>query len=537
MNATLARRRISAALLAVWIIWAFPAFTQAQTGDGESPREGRTSWERLGLEATAALEMNDLERARRAVASLAELAPERPLVHYLSARLAEQERDWAAALRHYGIILTAPGHEESDRWRRLAAGNWVRMRRRYNEGRVRTALGRDPGALPQPGRCLILPLEPIFLASADSREAERLEAMGVAAASWLIGSLARVEEAEPIDLPVASLLRRALTARGHGQVPAGEAATADLGPLPPITTVLGVTSRLARLRPGGPPPGAETERIPPAYLLSEPAGRWTGEAAAALAHFQVEHDLPATGIVDPETRAALERAYRRQSRQITLPEPDFEFSDPGRAMAQLLGAEVMLTGTLELEEQQAIRWQVAWISPRDGALIGVPIEGVLPREHFAPAWVRMQRLILEGSPFCRGPEACAQIALPDAPQRDGAISFGQALLLLEEGREADSAALFAQAARQGAGEQAAWYAMAWGQTEAERELLARELLDEGIRGPVVLPPGLLSQTGSSLAAGLSRRPATPVPAAGWGTVLTFVPETGWLRIEGSLEGR
>ncbi len=496
---------------------------------------GAQTWSALGEEALAAFEMEDIPRARAAVGALAAIDPDHPVTRYLSARLAEQSGDHEAALQHYGEILAGTRAGHASRWARLAAANWVRARSALTQERVRAALLRPPQQEPKRGRCLILPLEPIFVAQTSETDAEQMRALGVTIAAWLVDALARLPGTEPVDLPVVHLLRRALAGSVQAGPAGGPGADVDAGRLPPISTVLGVTTRLAGLKPAGPPPGAEGEAAPRRYLETSPGGEWTDEAAAALAHFQIEHDLPATGIADPETRAALERAYRRERRALTLPALPADVTDPGRAMARLLGAESLLSGTLEANGAGEIRWQLAWVSAADGSLLGNPESGSLPRNRFEEAFMRMQRLVLAGSPYCPPAGRVEAVELPAAPTLAGARSYGQALLLVDEGRIEEASSQFTAAAREGAGEQAAWFAMAWSVTDDEARLLERDLLDEGIHGPVELPPGLLAREGRGLAADLTRAAPQAGSGARWGTGLTFLPETGWIHVHGRVE--
>jgi len=511
---------------------AFPGAAAQIPTEAEAAQ--REIWSDLGEEVLSALDLDDAERARAAVAAMEQIDPHHPVTRYVQARIAELSGDFEAALHHYGSILTAPETSRQSRWARLCAGSWVRARAVHTQERVRGALER-PQALPKKGRCLVLPLEPILLGETEARDAERLRALGVAIGASLIDALAVLPGAEPIDLPVVHLLRRALA--GSVQFPpvAGQAAEREGGQLPPVTTVLGVATRLAALRPTGPPPGREGGQVPAHYLTTPPAGEWTDDIASALAYFQIEHGLPATGIADPETRTALERASRRERGAVARPALPADVTDPGRAMARLLGAEAMLSGTLEADGAGDLRWQLAWVSAADGSLLGKPESGVLPRARFEEAYARMVRLVLASSPYSLPAGRIERLELPAAPTLSGATAYGEALLLVEEGQQQDAAYAFAAAAREGAGEQAAWFAMAWSASDDELRSLAQALLDEGIHGPVALAPGLLAREGGRLAAGLTRSPGTTAALGGWSCGLTFFPETGWLRVHGSVE--
>ncbi len=519
-------------LLAAGVILPAPAAGQVAAEPLATERE---IWVDLGEEALSALDLDDPERARAAVAAMEEIDPHHPVAHYLQARIAELSGDFEVALQHYGSILTSPDVGRQSRWSRLCAGSWVRARGAHTQARVRAALER-PQALPKKGRCLILPLEPIFLGETEEPDAERLRALGVAIAASVIDALAVLPGAEPVDLPVAHLLRRALAGSVQFPQASPQGAEREGGSLPPVTTILGVAARLAALRPSGPPPGGEGGPTPARYLTRPPGGEWTEELASALAHFQLEHGLPATGIADPETRTALERATRRERGAVARPALPADVTDPARAMARLLGAEAMLSGTLEADGAGDLRWQLAWVSAADGSLLGKAESGMLPRARFQEAFGRMVRLVLAGSPYSPPAGRIEGLELAAPPSLAGAAAYGQALLLVEEGRAQDAAYAFNAAARQGAGEQAAWLAMAWSVTDDELRSLARALLDEGIHGPVALAPGLLAREGGHLAAGLGRATLGAPVAGGWRPGITFFPEMGWIRVRGSVEG-
>lgn len=499
-----------------------------------------TTWAAQTREAVTALELGDRRRVRRAIRAMEEERPHHPLPGYFRARLAETDAAWGEALRHYQEILGSPATAHSSEWRRLVTGRWVRARRCYDEGRVRAAMARPGSQSVRPGRCLVLPLEPMLLEDSGGAQAEELEALGLAVASWVIAGLARVSGAEPVGLHAVFLLKRAMAARG-GPIEggAGIEPAAEDEPAPPITTILGAAHRLASLAPAGAPPGRPEGERPARYLEGALSGEWTESAARSLAHFQAEHGLPATGILDPETRRTLERAYRKARRTISVPPPEEGWHDPSLAMGQLLGAKAVLTGTLESQGPETVRWNVAWVSPEDGSLLADPIEGVLPTAHFREAWDRMLRLMVEGSPPCSRSAECARITMPEPPERGGALDCGLALQLVEEQSWEEAAFLFERAVRNGAGERASWYAAAWSTTPEELDVLERSRVREAIFGTPRLEAGLLQRESLLLTYHIFRgfpEEAAAGPGIGWDSGLTYFPEMGWISVIGELEG-
>lgn len=482
-------------------------------------------WAHQARAASEDLAAGNWDRLASDAAALEALDPDDPLPTYLRARLAEHEGRWRDALDGYRRVIAQADEADGAAWEHLAAGRWVRVSRELNQSRVATVLAQSESVEARSGRCLVLPLEPIGRGPVD--EEQDLEALGIAAAHWIIASLAQLEGAEPVDLPVALELRRALApgARSAVRTPSAEA------PLPPVTTILGVTSRLASLTPRHPAPGIGGE-TPAHYLLAAPTGEWTQLHAQALAHFQYEHDLPASGIPDPESRRSLEEAYQADLRRQIAAGPRRDLTDPTREMARLLGATSLLTGTVQEVEDGAIRWNVAWIAAADGSLIAPSLAGSLPREGFRIAWGHMLDHIMVSSQLCTPGTNCLPAQISPTLTRDGAQDYGRALLAVEEGEGSMAAGFFASAAANGAGQWAEWFAMAWRDDAQGLVALEHERFEREIFGPLLLAPGLLRAEGLILSGGLmGGRGAVEIPRD---PGISYAPTTGWLRIEGRI---
>jgi len=490
------------------------------------PGGERSVWEQAVRRAQTALDLGDLALAGEAIAQLERERPGDLLITYLRARVAESRGDWGGALAFYGEILTVPGSP----WSELTAGRWVRAHRARAELRVHRALAAIDSVKPAPGRCLVLPLEPMILSGGEGFPEDDLDALGMAIASAVITGLAGIPSAEPIDLPTTLLLRRALVERR----PVEEVHDPLEGPAaPPVTTLLGVLHRLASLAPAGPPPWAPD--VPPAnrYLASPPGTEWTETTARALAHFQSEQGLPASGQIDPETRQALERAFRASRRKPAAPPVVRPGLDISQAMGTMLGARAVLSGTLEPEAEGAVRWNTAWVSPQTGLLLSPTLEGVLLETHFGEAWARMIERILHHAPPCAG-RCEGELAGEGLPNLEAALDFGAALILVEEGETAQAAHLFTQAAHQGADGRVTWYGRAWGMSFEEMEAREEALISESIYGPRRISAGLLRRGSWGLTGGLWRR-ETGAAALGRDPAMTFLPDWGWVYVTGSVE--
>jgi hypothetical protein len=488
------------------------------------------------FEAQKALELGDREGVLAAVRGLEELRPRDPLPPYLRARVAEHDGFWNMAALHYRKIFVSPDIDPSPEWSRLAAGRWVRVRRYLGEARVRAMMAAPDSQARQPGLCLVLPFEPMLLGEGAAAPDLNLEALGVAAASWVVGALAQAPGVEPVELSTAFLLREFAGSRGahRGRLVAlaPEEETA-----PPITTTWGVAYRLEHLVPNGPAPWAPQEDPPAYYLEDAPPGAWSPEAARALAHFQSEHDLAPSGNLDPQTRRRLEQAYR-QHRGVLTATPAPAWSDPIQAMGHLVGADGVLTGTLESRQPGSVHWNVAWISSRDGRLLSRPLDGILPAAHFGDAWARMIRRIVAAAPGYAPPGDGAEIAVPEIPNLEGLQDYGNALLLVEDLRGAEAALLFKRAAARGAGERALWYAMAWSHGPEELGQLEEELMSEAIYGRPRFNAVLLERESLPLAGGAVRHippGASSVATLPQSVPLTHAPRTSWIHVSGRVE--
>lgn len=506
--------------------------------DSQAPR-----WQALAQESLTALELGDRSRALAIIAQLEQLRPESPLPCYIRARMKENEMDWATALLNYERILTAPDIDRSNDWIRLVAGRWVRARRYYDEMHVRAILADPDTTTVRFGRTLALPIEPLNLGEDNPGLDLELEVLGVAAAAWVNLGLQQVGGADPISMHSAFFLRDALKRQ---QTSGGLATITGLqkpADIPPITTVLGIATRLAAISPSEPPPWDSGGMTPSAYLTVVPTGEWNDRKARALAHFQAEHELPPTGIVDPATRQALELAFRRPVSESTTVESRRDWTDASVRMGRLLGAEGVLTGTFEKEASGTIRWNVAWISPIDGALLSEPIGGVLPDGIFADAWDRMIKLIIQASPPCQRSSQCGRVILPDPPGPEGARDYGYALLLIEDQQIEEGVAYFTKASDKGLSERAAWYSMAWGSSADELQQLESLFYRQAVTGPLPISPNLLKGHSLALTGNLISRSdgghsaGVTATLAGTASGVIYLPETAWIQISGHLEER
>ena len=486
-----------------------------------------TPWADHVRTAAETLAEGDWVRLEAEIEALEAQEPGHPLPVYLRARLAEEALDWYGALDHYRRVIALGENYAGEAWERLAAGRWVRASQALNRSRAAAVLAQSERVEAKPGRCLILPLEPIWLGPGAQGAGPDLEALGIAAAHWIVMSLSQIPGAEPVDLPLVLELQRAMA---PGARPAVRIQAAE-DPLPPVTTILGIASRLAQLVPKHPAPGSGDEAAAH-YLMSTPTGEWSQTLARALAHFQSEYGLSASGVADPQTRRLLEEAHQAHTRILGTAMPRRELSDPTREMARLLGAGSLLTGTLQAEDDEAIRWNVAWIATADGSLIAPPLAGSLPKHQFRVAWGHLLDRIMVSSQLCTPGVDCLPAQISPTLIRRGAEDYGRALMLVDEDEGAPAAAFFAEAAAQGAGQWASWFAMAWREDALSLAALERERFEREIYGPQLLSPGLLRSEGLALSGGMVGAHAplgTPRDPG-----ISYAPKTGWLRVAGRI---
>lgn len=518
------RSRLAAALLCAALVLRCAASASAS--------ESEASWETLFARARASIELGDGARARALLDELSAIRPGSVETSYLLARLLEREGRWAEALEIHGRLLTEDQDALSDEWIELLAARWARAHWERDEVRLRDAASRavDPVA----GRCIVFPLEPLILDESSRRDREDLAALGAAAAAWVIAALSVESGGEALSLHSAlRLLGRVEPGSRAGASRAGEE------DLPPVTTMQGVARRLAAIAPAGPPSWAPDEAAPARYLVPGGTEATAEQVASALAHFQGEHDLAPTGISDPGTQAALERAWR-DSRAHAVPATPFATgADPLRAAAARLGAESLLTGTLEPLPGGEIRWNAAWVRASDGALLSPPLAGTIVPAHFQEAWDLLVRRIVSAWLTVRGDDASIALGTPAAPTEEGARAYGRAMLFLEAGRNEEAAILLGRSSRAGGGPLADWSALAWGMSASAAERIEKKLLDEAMLGPLGVSPALLRQQGSLLSRGLIGPPPAGVPTGDWlsGQTLRSLPFEGWIVVTGSLESR
>lgn len=484
--------------------------------------------------AVDALELGDVAGAADALALLAQEDAAATPVTYLRARLAEQRRAWEEALAEYHrLLIRAEPALERD-WFRLASNRWVRARQARDVERVRASLLRETPPPAESLRTLVLPLEPLLPGREDAELRSEATVLGLAAAEWTLQLLVQASGRVQPTLTEALLLRQGQVSLA-APVPEGEAA--DPG-APLVSTLEGVLFRLQFLEPSGPPPWAPGAEPPARYLPATATLADTREITRAVAHFQSEQELAPTGIVDPETRRRLERAYRSARNARTLRAPALPGDDPVLAAARRAGVAIALTGTLEPLGDEGWRWQAAWVSPADGAVLAQPVGGILSRRLFGEAWARMLSAIVGCWPGATSPWK-PEPAAEEMPSGEGAILYGRALQALAEGESEVASALFARADRAGAGTTAAWFAQAWSLDAPSLRRLERSLLEAEIRGPRRLDARLLEGAGRRLAGALrcGGDPAAQADPAGFapGSGLSAFPEEGWLLITGSLE--
>ena len=486
-------------------------------------RDSETDWSAWVQEATTALQVGDDETARLAITRLQRLRPEDPLPAYLEGRQLERMGRRGEAADRYRAVILECGSSLAPEWVELLSGRWVRAARRGDEDWVRSALEQETPPASVPGRHLVLPFEPLQVEEATAAQREELVALGHAAAYWVISAWSADSPGEAIGLHAALLLRQGQVPPEPGRDPQSETTLA------PVTTLMGAALRLQELEPAGPPPWAPDAARPERYLEPESVGERVTAVASALAHFQSEHGLAPSGVLDAATRQSLERAYRTQKAKRAARARPPATADPALAAARLAGAETALTGTIEAISGGDVRWSAAWISARDGSLLSVPLSGLLPQAHFAEAWDHLVRSIRAAAP---GADTAAP-RLP-SPTREGAVSFGRALQLVEPGRARSASEMFRRAARAGAGSIARWLADAWSPSE---DLLLRweeELLEREIHGPQRLDPAWVTEETRFLGRRLvdpGRAAASLERPAG----LAFLPEQGWLQIIGHVE--
>jgi hypothetical protein len=494
-----------------------------------TPRASRAAeampaeWRAWAREATTALEAGDDETARQAIARLQRLRPEDPLAAYLDGRRLERIGRAGDAADVYRAEIVGRGASFAPEWAGLFAARWVRAARRGEEGWVRSALEREAAAEPVPGRLLVLPFDPLQVEETGMTQREELIALGHAIACWVVSAIAAEEGGSTVGLHAALLLREGQVPVEPGRDDAGEAALA------PVTTLQGAALRLRELEPAGPPPAAPDATRPERYLAPD-AAEGTSAVASALAHFQSEHGLPPSGVLDAVTRQSLERAYRTQKAKRAARARAPAGPDPVLAAASLAGAEAVLTGTIEVTGTGDVRWNAAWIAARDGALLSAPLAGQLPGSRFADAWNRLVRSICVAAP-----RADSTVVNPlGTPTRAGAILFGRALLQLEAGRARPASEMFRRAARAGAGPVAAWLAEAWSPSAEILQRWENRRIEEAIHGPRIVDPAWIDDETGFLARRLG------VSHDGTGALdrdpgLAFLPERGWLQIIGHLE--
>jgi len=512
-------------LLAVGLATPLAAVVDQPPAAAPAPQTWRAQVER----AVAALAIGDHDAAHRSISRLAALRPESPLPPYLDARLATREGDAEGAYRNYQRILTAFPEVLDEEWSRLVAARWVRARHARDHVVAQAALARSEPAPEQAGRCLVAPLEALVLDPGDATTAVELEALGYAAADWLIRALWSQPAIDPLGLQAAVLLRRGHvpSALGSPQQDPGSAA-----PIPPVTTLEGAAHRLARLAPSGPPPWAPATDTPARYY-APPETPDERAIPRALAHFQQESGLAPTGVLDPATRAALERAYRDRGRP-TRRAPTPGGTDPLLHAARRAGAQAVLSGTLERLADGTVRWNVAWVAAAGGELLAAPLSGRLPRERFREAWQAMvTQVVTAFAPESPRPA----LTMAEMPSYPAAVRYGRARLRLAAGEEAAARRLLAQLERDQIGPTAYWWARAWLFDPGALARLEERLLESEVRGPQPFDEGAMLAVGAALAGGIWC--GEPGSNDGWATrsgTLGGLPAHGWLRVIGTLDG-
>ncbi|MFH1145015.1 MAG: hypothetical protein V1774_10770 [Candidatus Eisenbacteria bacterium] len=479
-------------------------------------------------ESRAAIEIGDEARANRLLDELALRDPGTLVLPYLRGRLLESEGRWGEALVVYSLTLVERAPELSREWMRLLSGRWAWAGWNRDEARLRESA--DHALDEQPGRCIVFPLEPLILDEGGRGQREQLDALGTAAAAWIIATLAPRADGEVLSLHSAfRLLRRA--------TPQAQDAGSFVGeePMPPVTTQQGVARRLAAMTPQAPPPWGAQAAVP-RYLTIDAAAS-PGQIERALAHFQVEHDLVPTGILNPETQVALERAYREARLRQASAGPVFGGNDPLRAAANRLGASALLTGTIERLDSGDLRWNAVWVAAADGALLSEPAAGLLPATRFAQAWEIMTGRIAALSPNCVDSALCAS-SVVGAPSREGALAFGHGVHFLENGQTREAAITFRRSADSGGGPLAEWSAMAWGLAQTEMQRLEAVLIEDAMFGRPQVPADLLRAEGDVLARGVQSCSRGRFLGQGdWlaGQTLRSLPYGGWIEVVGSVE--
>jgi tetratricopeptide (TPR) repeat protein len=512
-------RRLGAGLL----LWGW--LTAGAAGAADEAADAPAGARELIRETVDALEIGQLETAQTAVTRLLAISPEEIAGVYLQGRLAAKQGHWEEAFEEYQRLLTLESPRLNDDWFQLISGRWVRARHTRDRERVRVALARETQPALIPGRTLVLPLEPLLLGASDATLQQQTAALGNAAAAWILRALGG---ATSLTLPTfreAWLLRR-----GQVSLDTGDAA------VPPVSALEGVAHRLKALEPAGPPPWTPEAERPKRYLAASATPDQSRDVLRALTHFQIEHDLAATGVADPETRRLLERIYRETLARRTLRAPPAPGEDPVLAAARLAQVDIVLSGTLEPLLAGGWRWNVAWVSAADGRVLGAPLSGVLSPRLFSESWRHMLEVIVAAWPRAAEP---AMATLPDTelPTPEGALLYGDALAAIEEGDAMDAARLFRAAARAGAGSTAAWFALAWSVDAGALELLEARLLREAILGPVHIDVALIRALGGFLARDLQTSGAGAERPAGLdprGTLGVY-PQHGWLRVIGSID--
>jgi len=489
-------------------------------GAPRAEETAQTEWVTWVREATSALDMRDDETARLAIARLQRLRPADPLAAYLDGRRLERGGRAGDAADGYRAEIVGRGAAFAPGWAELFAARWVRAARRGEEDWARAALERGAVMEPVPGRRLVLPFDLLQVEETGPTQREELVALSHAIAYWIVSAKAAATDGSVVGLHAALLLR-------EGQVPA-ETGRDDLGEaaLPPVTTLQGAALRLRELEPAGPPSWAPEGARPERYLAPD-AGDATSAVTSALAHFQSEHGLAPSGVLDAVTRQSLERAYRTQKAKRATRARTPAGPDPVLAAAALAGADVVLTGTIEMTGAGDVRWNAAWVAACDGALRSAPLVGQLPIMRFGDGWNRLVRSVCVAAP---GADSTVMIPL-GTPTRAGAILFGRALQQLEAGRARPAGELFRRAARAGAGPVAAWLADAWSPSEATLQRWEDRRLEEAMHGPRILDPAWIEDETRFLARrlGAGRDLLERDPG------LSFLPERGWLQIIGYLE--
>jgi hypothetical protein len=493
-----------------------------------TPRAARAAeatpaeWQAWVREATTALEAGDDETARLAIARLQRLRPEDPLAAYLDGCRLERIGRAGDAADVYRAEIVGRGASFAPEWAELFSARWVRAARRGEEDWVRAALEREVVAEPVPGRCLVLPFDPLQIEEAGMTQREELIALGHAIAYWIVSARAAAGDGSVVGLHAALLLR-------EGELPVESGGGAGEAALAPVTTLQGAALRLRELEPAGPPSWAP-DAAPPAHYLAPDAAEGSSAAASALAHFQSEHGLAPSGVLDAATRQSLERAYRTQKAKRATRARAPSGPDPVLTAAGLAGAEAVLTGTIEVTGAGDVRWNAAWVAARDGSLLSAPLAGQLPRLRFADGWNRLVRSICVAAPG-----ADSTIVNPlGTPTRAGAVFFGRALQHLEAGRPRSAGEMFHSAARAGAGPVAAWLADAWSPSEEILQRWEDRRIEEAIHGPRVVDPVWIDDETRFLARRLGGSHAGAV-SLDRDPGLAFLPERGWLQIIGHLE--